>query len=134
MPKGLHVFSNSECTVARIVIVEDDDTDRLRLQAILELAGHEIYLTQDLEQVLTYARDGVDVVITDLQMPDLHGLELIMTLRSRTPEVAVIVVSGTGPEQLDMAVAIGAIASFRKPVEPAKLLDAVQRAAGGGQS
>ena len=120
--------------MARIVIVEDDDTDRLRLQAILELAGHEIYLTQDLEQVLTYARDGVDVVITDLQMPDLHGLELIMTLRSRTPEVAVIVVSGTGPEQLDMAVAIGAIASFRKPVEPAKLLDAVQRAAGGGQS
>ena len=120
-------------TVARIVIVEDNETDRLRLRSILEHAGHETYATQNVEQVLNYSRAGVDLVITDLQMPDIHGLELIMELSSQAPGVAVIAVSGTGPEQLAMAEAVGAVASFRKPVEPATILDAVRRITGDGQ-
>ena len=120
--------------MARIVIVEDDDTDRLRLRTILEHAGHETYATEDVEQVLNYSRAGIDVVITDLQLPDFHGLELIMTLRSQAPDVAVIAVSGTGPEQLEMAEAVGAVASFRKPLEPATILDALERITGGSRS
>ena len=119
--------------MAQIVIIEPNKADRLRLQDILESAGHETYATQDLGQVLNYSRAGVDVIFTALQMPETHGLELIMTLRSQAPTVAVIAVSGTGPEQLAMAEAVGATMSFRKPLEPEVILDAVSRVAGDGQ-
>jgi CheY-like chemotaxis protein len=117
-------------TVARIVIVESKDEDRLLLRSILEGAGHDTYSTQDIEQVLNYAKAGVDVIFTALQMPVTHGLELIMTVRSKTPNAAVIAVSATGPEQLAMAEAVGAVMSFRKPLEPRAILDAVDEVVG----
>ena len=97
------------------------------MQGILEWAGHKTYATLVLEEILDYCEGGVDVVITDLQMPDIHGLDLIMRLRSQAPDVAVIVVSGTGPDQLEMAEAVGAVASFTKPVESEALLQTVAR-------
>lgn len=112
--------------MAQIVIVEPNGPDRVRLRNILESAGHETYATLDVEQVVNYSRAGVDMIFTALDMPEIHGLELIMTVRARVPEVAVIAISATGPEQLAMAEAVGAIMSFRKPLEPAVILDAVR--------
>ena len=110
--------------MARVVIVDDDEADRLRLRSILESAGHETYSSEDVEQVLNYLRGGVEVIVTDLHMPGTHGLELIMTLRAAVPDAAIIAVSGTGPAQLAMAEAVGASMSLCKPVEPKELLDA----------
>ena len=117
--------------MARIVIVEDNDSDRLILRAILEKAGHETFATLDVEEVLNRSRGGVHVVITDLQMPDTHGFELIMRLRTEVPDVPVIVVSGTGPEQLAMAEEVGASMSVRKPIDAEALLNAVATVTGG---
>ena len=115
--------------MAQIVIVEPNEPDRVRLRNILASAGHETYATLDVQQILNYTRAGVDMIFTALNMPEIHGLELIMTVRARAPEVAVIAVSATGPEQLAMAEAVGAIMSFRKPLEPAVILDAVRTVA-----
>ncbi|MDX1429838.1 MAG: response regulator, partial [Rhodothermales bacterium] len=120
--------------MARILIADDNEADRLVLHAFLERTGHEIIEAQDGEGALReYLRarmraHPIQVVITDLQMPGVHGLHIIMLLRDLSPRPAIVAVSGTGGEQLEMAHAIGADAMLTKPVDPTELLDAVDQA------
>ena len=118
--------------MASILIVDDDEADRVLLSAILERAGHEIFLAEDGEQALSaYGDMAIDVVITDLQMPKVHGLELIATLRDVSPRPAIIAISGTGYDQLDMAQAVGADVTLHKPIDRIELLSAVAMAVAG---
>ncbi len=118
--------------MARVLIVDDDQADRIILGRILEGAGHDVYLTSDDEQALkSLLKMSIDVVVTDLQMPKIHGLELIMKLRTLYPEAGIIAVSATGPAQLDMAEAVGATVTLSKPVDPDELVEAVAKAVPG---
>lgn len=118
--------------MARILIVDDEESDRLFIQAILARAGHETCFARDGDEALRqYRLEGVDLVITDLQMPQVHGFELISVLRDFEPTPPVIAVSGTGTFQLHMAEALGAKWTLSKPVNPKLLLDAVERALKG---
>lgn len=115
--------------MARILIVDDDESDLLLLQAILARAGHETFYAHNGEEALQqYEEHGVDVVVTDLQMPEVHGFELISVLRDFIPPPAVIAVSGTGQFQLHMAEALGAKWTIQKPIKPELLLKAVDEA------
>ena len=112
-----------------MLVVDDVTMDRLLLGSILEKAGHEVYHAEDGEQALEiYPKKDIEVVVTDLQMPKVHGLELIMVLLTSFPEAAIIAVSGTGPDQLDMAEAVGAFVTLRKPIDREELLEAVANA------
>ena len=62
-------------------------------------------------------------------MPDVHGLELIMTLQTRYPDAGIVADSATGQVPLDMAEALGATAALSKPVDPHELLEAIAKAA-----
>ena len=118
--------------MARVLIVDDDQADRIILGRILEGAGHDVYLTSDDEQALkSLLKKSIDVVVTDLQMPKVHGLELITMLRTLYPEVGIIAVSATGPDQLDMAEAVGATVTLSKPVDRDELVEAVAKAVPG---
>ena len=113
----------------RILIVDDEESDRLLVQAILTRAGYETVLAPTGEEAFrSFLHTGIDVVITDLQMPDVHGFELITILREFDPAPAVIAVSGTGAIQLHMAESLGARWTLQKPLNPELLLDAVERA------
>jgi CheY-like chemotaxis protein len=115
--------------VARILIVDDEETDRSLIHAVLTRAGHETVVAAGGEEALRFFLEtGVDVVVTDLEMPDVHGFELITILREFERPPAVIALSGIGPFQLHMAEALGAGWTLQKPVDPALLLDAVRRA------
>jgi len=116
-------------TVAKILIVDDEEGDRLIAQAILDRAGHETYFAHDGEEALRqFALEGIDVVVTDLQMPRVHGFELITVLRDFEAPPAVVVMSGTGDFQLHMAEALGAKYALQKPLDADMLVDAVERA------
>ena len=116
--------------MAHVLIVEDDQADRTILGSILEGLGHKVYFATDGKHALKiYVKNRIDVVVTDLQMPYVDGLELIMTLRALFPEVAVIAVSGKGPELLAEARSQGVHAALPKPVDPHALLEAVAQAA-----
>ena len=115
--------------MARVLIVDDDQADRIILGRILEGAGHDVYLISDDEEALkSRLKMSIDVVVTDLQMPKVHGLELITMLRTLYPEAGIIAVSATGSDQLDMAEAVGANVTLSKPVDPDELVEAVAKA------
>ncbi len=114
--------------MARILIVDDEESDRVLERTILERQGHETYVAVNGEEALReYVGKGIEVVITDLQMPKVHGFELITVLRDFSPQPSIIAVSGTGPEQLDMANALGAKFTLRKPIDPDRLIAAVEQ-------
>lgn len=115
--------------MAKVLIVDDEEGDRLIAEAILTRAGHECFFAHDGEDALRqYALKGIEVVVTDLQMPQVHGFELISVLRDFETPPVVVAVSGTGQFQLQMAEALGAKFTLTKPLDPDLLVDAVERA------
>lgn len=115
--------------MARILIVDDEESDRLLIQAVLARAGHQTTVVENGEDAIRAFLDtGIEIVVTDLQMPDVHGFELISILREFVPAPAVIALSATGPFQLHMAEALGARWTLLKPLDPQHLLDAVKLA------
>ena len=112
--------------MARLLIVDDEEADRIVLRTILERARHEVFVAKDGQEALEQlSGKSIDVVITDLQMRNVHGLELITLLRDMNPRPGIIAISGTGETQLDMAQALGAARALSKPVTPEQLLAAV---------
>ena len=118
--------------MAHVLVVDDSELDRFILAKIIEQAGHECHFaTGGLEALETYLRGGLDIVVTDLQMPDGGGLEFIEALRALLPEAPIIVVSGMRPEVLTEAESKGAFAAFSKPVDPDELVGAIAQAVPG---
>ncbi len=112
--------------MARLLVVDDDEGDRTVLRTILERAEHQVWVAGDGDEALSqFQGKDIDVVITDLQMTNVHGLELITILREFDPKPGIIAVSGTGETQLDMARMLGASVTLTKPIRPQLLLDAV---------
>jgi CheY-like chemotaxis protein len=119
--------------MARLMVVDDEVTDRIVLRTILERANHQVILARDGAEALSdFAGMHVQIVITDLQMDNVHGLELITILRDMEPRPGIIAISGTGQDQLDMARALGADRILAKPVTPDRLLEAVDALLSGG--
>ena len=118
--------------MARVLIVEDEPTDRVILAKLLERMGHEVYVASDGEEAFkTYLKNNIEIIITDLEMPDGGGLELIEALRALLPDAPIIVVSGMGPKVLIEAESKGAFAAFSKPVDPDELVEAIAKAVPG---
>ncbi len=75
---------------------------------------------------MQYLEDGVDVVVTDLHMPEVDGFELIAMLRVLIPTPAIIAVSSMGQRQLDLARELGAQIALPKPIDGPALRKAVE--------
>ena len=118
--------------MARLLVVDDEEADRVVLKTILERAHHEVFVAKDGREALElYDGKDIDVLITDLQMDDVHGLELITIVRDFDPRPPVIAISATGEVQLDMARALGARKTLTKPIHPDELIAAVREVLAG---
>jgi len=109
---------------ARILVADDDAAVRCFLREVLEQGGHEVIEAADGKQALRQARsERVDLVITDLVMPEQEGIETIQALRRDVPDVRVIAISGAfGGQFLKTAQLLGADAVLSKPVSAELLL------------
>ncbi len=115
--------------MARILIVDDEEMDRVVLASMLQDAGHESLFAADGHAALKIWRStAVDLVVTDIVMPELSGLELLETLKREDPAVRVIAVSGISAKSLNKAARSGALAILTKPVDPKELLTEISRA------
>jgi CheY-like chemotaxis protein len=114
--------------MARILVVDDEEMDRMLVRAILEAAGHELFYAGEGDSALQLLRDNpVDLVLTDLAMPDFNGLRFIKELREEGFRVPVIAVSGRAVDQLDLAESYGADLTMIKPIDEKHLLLAVNK-------
>ncbi len=116
--------------MARILVVDDDDSIREMLRAMLERDGHEVVdASNGVEAIALYRLTQVDVVITNILMPEKEGLETIRELREEFPDVKIIAMSGGGQlgtvSYLEVARAFGAIDTLPKPIERTRLREAI---------
>ena len=117
--------------MARILIIEDDVGVRDFLESLLERAGYEtVTAANGKEGVDVFATSPVDLVITDIIMPEKDGIETIMDMKRLNPALRVIAISGGGrsePENyLHSARLLGADQTVKKPFANEDILRAVR--------
>jgi two-component system, cell cycle sensor histidine kinase and response regulator CckA len=114
---------------AKILIVDDDAQIRCFLAKLLEIEGYDVMeACNGKEAQERCLQTAVDLMITDLVMPEQEGLETIHVIRQRWPKVPVIAISGAfGGTYLEVAKKLGADAAFRKPFGPDTILAEVRR-------
>jgi len=116
----------------RVLLVDDDDLVRQALRLAMELGGLEVREAKSVEVVANPAAlNGVDLLVTDVLMPQVDGLELLLHLKSQAPDLPVIVTSGGGRVEgrhyLEDAQALGAKAVFEKPFDERDLIAEINR-------
>lgn len=112
---------------ATILIVEDHQSVRMLLVRVLEDAGYQVYEAANGQQGLEQFRaHPTDLVLTDLEMPEMTGWELIVQLTRACLNVKVIAMSGRSPDELAHAKLLGARQTLAKPLDLPLLLHAVQ--------
>ncbi len=119
----------------RILIVDDDEGVRLTVKYMLAATGYEIASASDGEQALRLVEEFVpDLVITDLIMPKMDGLEMIAQLKRRRPEIVIVAMSGgarlDNANVLEAAQSAGADQIIAKPFSGDDLSRVVGRSLG----
>ena len=120
----------------RVVVIDDDEPIRRTLGVLLERAGYAVVLAPDGEEGLRSCRAAVpDLVMTDIHLPGMDGIEVALALRTLAPELPLIVMSGGDrTERLDLlgtALLLGAVRVLRKPFTIDEALSAIKAALGG---
>ena len=114
--------------MATILIIDDEEGIRTLLRTTLEAAGHEVMEAPNGRIGLElYRLRPTDLIITDILMPELNGLDLILALTRQFLHAKVIAITGGGGETnvLDVAKLLGARRTFHKPFSIPQLLEAV---------
>jgi len=88
---------------ARILLVDDDDATRETAKMILELLGFDVLTATGGPEALQIARhvDRIDLLLTDVRMPGMNGVELAKHLSARFPETPVLFISGYASSALE---------------------------------
>jgi CheY-like chemotaxis protein len=120
--------------MARIEVIDDDPAIRTTIKLLLERDGHDVVLAEDGRKGIEQFRTGqFDLLIVDIFMPGMDGLETIRSILQMRPDIPIIVISGYAfrtalesvPDFLNMAMKFGAVSSLQKPFRPSQLLSAV---------
>lgn len=122
----------------RVLVVEDSPAMRAFVRAALEDEGlaDVTEASNGFEALRLLPRERFDVVVTDINMPDIHGLELLSFMRKSElhSETPVIIVSTEGSARdRERGMSLGANAYLTKPFEPQQLRDTVGRICAAGQ-
>lgn len=113
---------------ARVLVVEDQEAERHALERLLRLAQYEVVAAASAEEALEWRDQPIDLVITDLRMPQRSGLDLLMQWREVRPETPFILATAYGDvDSAVRAMKLGASDYLTKPVEPQRLLDTVRQ-------
>jgi CheY-like chemotaxis protein len=117
--------------MADILLIDDDDMVRATTRAMLEIGGHQVREADSGFSGIDQFRDVLpDMVITDIVMPDMDGLETIQALFEINGNVRILAISGGGrmldsTTYLSVATRFGAKTVLKKPFLSAELLETV---------
>ena len=116
--------------MAKILVFDDEPSILLMLKKMLEKAGHEVDTALNgREGMELFEKNKPDLLITDIIMPEKEGLETILQLRKKYPELKIIAISGGGRigpgGYLPSAKLFGADMIFQKPLIQKEFMQAV---------
>lgn len=121
--------------MSRILIVEDTPLMRESLVDVLTASGHEVTTADNGLQAVEMIAGGAafDIIITDIIMPEMDGIQAIMEIQTMQPLARIIAISGGSARMekgqgLETARRLGAVAVLEKPFEVDTLLSAVDAA------
>ncbi|MGO8995756.1 MAG: sigma-54-dependent transcriptional regulator [Polyangiaceae bacterium] len=113
----------------RVLVVDDDASLRFTLEAVLSDAGLTVEVTDGgASGIAAFEARGADVVLTDLAMPDVDGMQVLARIRAQDPSVPVLMLTAHGSERVAVAaMKAGAYDYLPKPFDPDELVLAVKR-------
>jgi CheY-like chemotaxis protein len=115
-----------------ILLVDDEDLLREGVREILEMSDYTVIEARDGEEALSqFAVNNVDMVISDVVMPNMDGVDLVSRLRESFPDIPILTISGgsrvvSARFGLDSALMSGANASLTKPFTAKQLIEKVK--------
>ncbi len=114
-----------------ILVIDDDDMLRVMLKKLLSDAGYAVAVAENgIEAMKLQQENPADLILTDIIMPDMEGIEVITELRKKYPATQIIAMSGGGridaDQYLTIARRLGAQRTFVKPFKSAEMLAAVR--------
>lgn len=116
--------------MSTILVIDNEPAIRTLLRIVLEGAGHAVTeASNGREGVALYRQRPVDLVITDIHMPEMNGLDLILELTREFLHVRVVAISGglgENTSMLDVAKLLGARQTLQKPFSVKALRSAVE--------
>jgi DNA-binding NtrC family response regulator len=122
-------MSDDEHGVGRVLLADDDRMSREALSEWLSEERFDVIAVRDGAEAVEHLHDGVAVIVTDLKMPRVNGVELLRIAKREAPHAAVIMVTAFGT--VDSAVAAlqeGAFDYLTKPVKPEELAHRIRQA------
>src|SRR5881398_1567317 len=106
----------------RVLVVEDHEGERRAIMQILKSDGFSVFGAENADKAMGYIDENIDVVLSDLHMGDVSGIDLLQLWKKRKPETQFILL--TGHSSLDSAIEAiksGAYDYLTKPVNPDEL-------------
>jgi two-component system response regulator AtoC len=116
--------------MTRVLVIDDDPALRFTLEAVLSDAGLVVEASDGgVNGLAAFDAHGADVVLTDLAMPDMDGMQVLARMRAGDPSVPVLMLTAHGSERVAVAaMKAGAFDYIPKPFDPDELVLAVRRA------
>ena len=118
--------------MVNVLLVDDEQNILLTYKTILERGGHRVSTASTAEDALkAFETGGADVIVTDVNMPGISGIDLVKLIRQRSPGTEIIVMTGAGSERTGIqAMQAGAYDYLRKSdIQPEELVLLVEKAA-----
>lgn len=114
----------------RILVVDDEPVVRKSCERILAPEGYTVESASNGNEAIgKLGKDGYDLVITDLKMPDVDGLELIRWIRNSRPDTGIVVITGyPSQESIKETLSLRILDYIPKPFSPALLIEITHRA------
>ncbi len=114
----------------KVLIVDDDEIIRRQLEKELKRNFFHTYLSADGKTTLeTLAKENIDILLLDVKLPDIDGLELLQKVKMGKPDCEVIVITGLGSQEIAIqSLRRGAIDYIEKPIKMDELYAALGRA------
>jgi len=122
--------------IRRVLVVDDEPALLQAVVTILEGTGFQVIAAKNGKEARAKAAEHqIDLLITDLGMPEEDGIELVRRLKTERPELRIIAMSGTfGPDLLKAARLLGANSTLAKPMTASQLLDCIHKLDGQADS
>jgi DNA-binding NtrC family response regulator len=111
-----------------VLVVEDNETQRKALCSILKSEGLQVFQAEGADKALGYVDENIDIVLSDLNMGDVSGIDLLNLWKKRKPDVQFILITGhSSVNSAVEAIKAGAFDYVTKPVNPDELILLIKR-------